>query len=49
MSVAEKSVSFDYRKWRGEKEMMLGTYRKYDFPVTTRRIGEPAPAPASGS
>lgn len=40
--MAEK-IKFDYRKWRGEKDLMTGTYRKYDFPVTVRRIGDPAP------
>ena len=47
MSVAEQSIHFDYRKWRGDKESWARSYAKYDFPVTTRKIGEPAPAPAS--
>ncbi|MFF3416841.1 hypothetical protein ACFYW9_19390 [Streptomyces sp. NPDC002698] len=41
--MSEKSINFNYRKWRGERELMVSTYRKYDFPVQVRRIGEPAP------
>ncbi|MYX26034.1 hypothetical protein GTY75_05010 [Streptomyces sp. SID8381] len=41
--MSDKRIKFDYRKYRGEKEWMTSAYRKYDFPVTTRRIGEPAP------
>ncbi|MGW5773089.1 hypothetical protein ACWEVY_28550 [Streptomyces longwoodensis] len=41
--MSEQNIKFDYRKWRGDKELMTSTYRKYDFPVTVRRIGEPAP------
>ncbi|WP_157876537.1 hypothetical protein [Streptomyces graminilatus] len=40
------SAKFDYRKWRGEKELTVAAYRKYDFPVTTRKVGEPATAQA---
>lgn len=41
--MSEQSIKFDYRKWRGEKDYMGSVYRKYDFPVHVRRIGEPAP------
>ncbi|MFJ8699443.1 hypothetical protein [Streptomyces ardesiacus] len=41
--MSEQSIKFDYRKWRGEQNYMSSAYRKYDFPVHVRRIGEPAP------
>lgn len=41
--MSEQSINLDYRKWRGERNLMACVYRKYDFPVTVRRIGEPAP------
>jgi hypothetical protein len=27
------------RNWRGNRETWLSTYRKYDFPVTTYKVG----------
>lgn len=40
--MSEASIKLDYRKWRGEKEYLGSSYRKYDFPVQVRRIDEPA-------
>ncbi|MGW2539334.1 hypothetical protein ACWC5I_00295 [Kitasatospora sp. NPDC001574] len=42
-----KGIQFDFRKWRGERESENGSFRRYDFPVTIRRIGnEPQPEAA---
>lgn len=41
-----KQAGFDYRTWRGEKDSVLAAYRKYEFPVTTRKAGEPVPGTA---
>ncbi|NEB42526.1 hypothetical protein [Streptomyces sp. SID14515] len=41
--MSEAAIKLDYRKWRGEKEYLGSMYRRYDFPVLVRRIGEPAP------
>jgi hypothetical protein len=41
---AERTTGVDYRKWRGEKTLMDSVHRKYEFPVSTRKVGEPAPA-----
>ncbi|MGV9693347.1 hypothetical protein ACWDUX_30055 [Streptomyces sp. NPDC003444] len=38
--MAEKSISFDYRKWRGDREFWQNAHRRYDFPVTVRKIGD---------
>lgn len=32
------------RNWVGHHHTWMGAYRKYDFPVTVRRIGEDKPA-----
>jgi hypothetical protein len=41
--MSEVSMKLDYRKWRGEKEFLGSVYRRYEFPVHVRRIGDPAP------
>lgn len=35
------------RAWIGNHHTWMGAYRKYDFPVTVRRIGEEQPAETS--
>jgi hypothetical protein len=35
-----KGIQFDFRKWRGEHETANGSYRRYDFPVTIRKVGD---------
>ncbi|MER6102381.1 hypothetical protein ABT115_08630 [Streptomyces sp. NPDC001832] len=41
--MSEASIKLDYRKWRGEKNLMNCTNRQYVFPVHVRRIGDPNP------
>jgi hypothetical protein len=41
--MSEVNIKFDYRKWRGEKELMSCVHRQYNFPVQVRRVSEPAP------
>lgn len=41
--MSEQRNKFDYRKWRGEKELMGCVHRQYKFPVHVRWIGESAP------
>ncbi|MEV0445268.1 hypothetical protein AB0I84_07625 [Streptomyces spectabilis] len=35
---SKTSISFSYRDWRGNKAWMEAAYRKYDFPVHTRKV-----------
>lgn len=39
------AATFDYRAWRGGRETYLNTYRRYEFPVTVRKVSDGAPAP----
>ncbi|MEU8948763.1 hypothetical protein [Streptomyces sp. NPDC048489] len=41
--MTEVSLRLDFRKWRGERELMDSANRQYNFPVHVRKIGEPAP------
>ncbi|WP_333745397.1 hypothetical protein [Streptomyces sp. IBSBF 2950] len=31
-------INVDAREWRGSKKSYIDSYRRYDFPVTTRKI-----------
>lgn len=41
--MSETALKLDFRKWRGEKEYLSSMYRRYDFPVSVRRVGDPTP------
>lgn len=33
-------INVDAREWRGNRQTYLDSYRKYDFPVTVRKIAD---------
>lgn len=39
-----KSVAFDYRAWKGSRDWNARNSKRYVFPVTVRKVGDPVPA-----
>lgn len=37
--MSRQPIKLDTKEWRGNRLTNLGAFRKYDFPVTTFRIG----------
>jgi len=38
--MAEPSIKFNFHKWAGDRQSWVDSYRKYDFPVTVRKVGD---------
>ncbi|MFC9231337.1 hypothetical protein ACFTZI_20630 [Streptomyces decoyicus] len=34
----KNGIGVDPREWRGNRKTYLDSYRKYDFPVTVRKV-----------
>ncbi|WP_406154152.1 hypothetical protein OH797_31990 [Streptomyces anulatus] len=38
--MASNGAQVDAREWRGNHRTYVDSYRKYDFPVTVRKVGD---------